>query len=49
MSAMSASDPEFSHEHRLGLVLYGRVSLAIYIYGVADEFFRVVRRNHILW
>ena len=43
MSATSASDEELSHEYRLGRVLYGGVSLAIYIYGVADEFFRAVR------
>jgi patatin-related protein len=32
-----------SREVRLGLVLYGGVSLAIYINGVAHEFFRAVR------
>jgi predicted acylesterase/phospholipase RssA len=34
---------EKSREVRLGLVLYGGVSLAIYIYGVSLEFFRAVR------
>jgi patatin-related protein len=32
-----------SQEIRLGLVMYGGVSLAIYIFGVAQEFFRAVR------
>ena len=32
-----------SPEIRLGIVMYGGVSLAIYIYGVAHEFFRAVR------
>jgi len=32
-----------SREMRLGLVMYGGVSLAIYINGVAHEFFRAVR------
>ena len=32
-----------SREVRLGLVMYGGVSLAIYIHGVAQEFFRAVR------
>ena len=35
--------PEKSREVRLGLVMYGGVSLAIYINGVAHEFFRAVR------
>jgi patatin-related protein len=35
--------PVRSREVRLGLVLYGGVSLAIYINGVANEFFRAVR------
>jgi patatin-related protein len=34
-----------SREIRLGLVMYGGVSLAIYINGVAHEFFRAVRGN----
>jgi patatin-related protein len=34
---------ERSQEVRLGLVMYGGVSLAIYINGVAQEFFRAVR------
>src|SRR3954453_13248904 len=32
-----------SCEVRLGLVMYGGISLAIYIYGVASEFFNAVR------
>jgi patatin-related protein len=32
-----------SQEIRLGLVMYGGVSLAIYIFGVTQEFFRTVR------
>src|SRR5688572_15932617 len=32
-----------AREIRLGLVVYGGVSLAIYINGVADELFRTVR------
>ena len=32
-----------SREIRIGLVLYGGVSLAIYINGVAREFHRAVR------
>ena len=32
-----------SREVRLGLVMYGGVSLAIYIHGVAQEFFRAVQ------
>jgi patatin-related protein len=32
-----------SREVRLGIVMYGGVSLAIYIYGVAHELFRAVR------
>jgi patatin-related protein len=38
----SASKPK-SREVRAGLVLYGGVSLAIYIHGVTYEFFRAVR------
>jgi hypothetical protein len=34
--------PEKSREVRLGLVMYGGVSLAIYINGVAQELFRAV-------
>lgn len=37
------SQRERSQEVRLGLVMYGGVSLAIYINGVAQEFFRAVR------
>lgn len=36
---------EKRHEVRVGLVMYGGVSLAIYINGVANEFFRAVRGN----
>lgn len=36
-------DQEKSREVRLGLVMYGGVSLAIYINGVAQELFRAVR------
>jgi len=35
--------PEKTREVRLGLVMYGGVSLAIYINGVAQEFFRAVK------
>jgi patatin-related protein len=34
---------EHAHEVRLGLVMYGGVSLAVYINGVANELFRAVR------
>ena len=37
------SDKGMSREVRLGLVLYGGVSLAIYMNGVAHEFFNAVR------
>jgi len=40
---MDRRDEPFSREVRLGLVLYGGVSLAIYINGVTTEFFRAVR------
>ncbi len=36
-----------SREVRLGLVMYGGVSLAIYINGVSSEFYRAVRGNSI--
>lgn len=36
-------NPPFEREVRLGLVLYGGVSLAIYINGVAQEFFNAVK------
>ncbi|HEX6275475.1 MAG TPA: hypothetical protein VFZ53_20685, partial [Polyangiaceae bacterium] len=32
-----------AHEVRLGLVMYGGVSLAVYINGIANELFRAVR------
>ncbi|MGH2921952.1 MAG: patatin-like phospholipase family protein, partial [Gaiellaceae bacterium] len=41
--ARPIEDP--SREIRLGLVLYGGVSLAIYIYGVVYEFWRLVRAS----
>ncbi len=43
MDASAQSVPR--KEIRIGLVLYGGVSLAIYIYGVVCEFFRVVRAS----
>lgn len=35
--------PVFRQETRLGLVLYGGVSLAIYMNGVCREFYNAVR------
>ncbi len=35
--------PEFSREHRLGLVVYGGISLAIYMNGICQEFYNAVR------
>ncbi|HEY9609810.1 patatin-like protein [Allocoleopsis sp.] len=35
--------PEFSREHRLGLVVSGGVSLAIYMNGICQEFYNAVR------
>ncbi|MEQ8461975.1 patatin-like protein [Coleofasciculus sp. E1-EBD-02] len=35
--------PEFRREHRLGLVVYGGVSLAIYMNGICREFYNAVR------
>ncbi|AFZ13937.1 patatin-related protein [Crinalium epipsammum PCC 9333] len=35
--------PEFSREHRLGLVVYGGVALAIYMNGICQEFYNAVR------
>lgn len=35
----------YEKELRIGLILYGGVSLAIYIYGVAYEFLRLVRQE----
>lgn len=43
MSSSNAVKPSPKNEIRIGLVLYGGVSLAIYIYGVVLEFLRVVR------
>ncbi|MCU0524294.1 MAG: patatin-like protein [Elainella sp. Prado103] len=39
----SQDKPEFRHEARLGLVVYGGVSLAIYMNGVCREFYNAVR------
>lgn len=35
--------PQFTREHRLGLVVYGGVSLAIYMNGICQEFYNAVR------
>jgi len=35
--------PEFRRQHRLGLVVYGGVSLAIYMNGICREFYNAVR------
>jgi patatin-related protein len=35
--------PQFSCEHRLGLVVYGGISLAIYMNGICQEFYNAVR------
>ncbi|MDO8578802.1 MAG: patatin-like protein [Dehalococcoidales bacterium] len=43
MSAANIGKPAPANEIRIGLVLYGGVSLAIYIFGVALEFLRVMR------
>ncbi len=43
MTIINNNKPEPKNEIRIGLVLYGGVSLAIYIYGVVLEFLRVVR------
>src|SRR6185436_9861212 len=40
---MGAEQEPKSREVRLGLVMYGGVSLAVYINGVANELFRAVR------
>jgi predicted acylesterase/phospholipase RssA len=42
-SAQTAQDDNRTHEVRIGLVLYGGVSLAIYIYGVVFEFWRLLK------
>ena len=36
---------DIQRQIRIGLVLYGGVALAIYIYGVAVEFLRLVRAS----
>ena len=43
MTTSSGTSDEKSREVRLGLVLYGGVSLAIYMNGVAHEVFRAVK------
>ncbi len=43
MATNDNKKPRPKNEIRIGLVLYGGVSLAIYIYGVVLEFLRVVR------
>ena len=37
--------PERSRETRIGLVMYGGVSLAVYINGVSQEFYHAVQGN----
>ncbi|MGP1680408.1 MAG: hypothetical protein ACTS6J_25050, partial [Burkholderiales bacterium] len=46
-SAQNPAPIARSREIRLGLVMYGGVSLAIYINGVAREFYRAVRGESI--
>ncbi|MGB7443250.1 MAG: patatin-like protein [Coleofasciculaceae cyanobacterium] len=43
MSNYNLQKPEFRREKRLGLVVYGGVSLAIYMNGVCREFYNAVR------
>ncbi|MGQ4648492.1 patatin-like protein [Lyngbya aestuarii] len=43
MSSQNLKIPEFHREHRLGLVVYGGVSLAIYMNGICREFYNAVR------
>lgn len=38
-----STSPIFSREIRLGLVLYGGVSLAIYMHGICQEFYNAIR------
>ncbi len=40
---MTHSTPKFAHEIRIGLVVYGGVSLAVYMNGVCREFYNAVR------
>ena len=40
---MAPDTPQFQQEVRFALVLYGGASLAIYIHGVTQEFFHLVR------
>src|SRR5262245_26244960 len=39
------TQPERSRETRIGLVMYGGVSLAVYTNGVAQEFYHAVQGN----
>jgi patatin-related protein len=43
MSYSRLPKPKFSREHRLGLVVYGGVALAIYMNGTCQEFYNAVR------
>ena len=45
--SLNADWPERSREIRMGLVMYGGVSLAVYINGVAQEFYHAVQGNGI--
>jgi predicted acylesterase/phospholipase RssA len=42
-SATCLKKPDFRKETRLGLVLYGGVSLAVYMNGVCREFYNATR------
>lgn len=42
-------ESQLAHEVRLGLVLYGGVSLAIYMNGTTNELFRAVRGRGVYW
>ena len=43
MTKTTIETPSFSKETRLGLVLYGGISLAVYMNGVSREFYNAVR------
>jgi patatin-related protein len=45
MPQAKVPDPDPRIEVRLGLVLYGGISLAVYMYGVVMEFWRLVRAS----
>ncbi len=45
MTQAKVPDPDPNIEVRLGLVLYGGISLAVYMYGVVLEFWRLVRAS----